>query len=181
MAARGCVGQWYTFCLPKKQTVWFRYIHLTLIMWPGQSDRVFPQLFKMWFPPYDMTSCKGTLSQRDIRLGPPRSVNTIPVYPVSTFAFASQPSPFVSTYRRKGKDRHPWQKLWNGSSDCGMWPRRKRVWVFAFSRHSRGWSETRYLPHETAAARSTWQSSQNFGFTEVSLTHHPLLCVCARW
>ncbi len=49
-------------------------------------------------------------SQRDIGAWLPCSVNTIPVYPVSTFAFASQPSPFVSTYKRIGQDRHPWQK-----------------------------------------------------------------------
>lgn len=53
-----------------------------------------------------MTSGVGTLSQRDIcQRGPRHSVNTIPVYPVLTFVFDSQPSPFISTHTAKGKKR----------------------------------------------------------------------------
>lgn len=149
-------------------------IHLTTIMWFDKSDFVFPQLFKT-FPhltPYDMTSCKGTLSQKRT----PGTVNTIPVYQVSTFAFASQPSPFVPTYRRKGwesaldkkkkKDETVAQIVacGQGGRGCACLCWASTVW---------GFSETRYLPHETAA-----EAHDGLTRTLVSLRFHSLLFVC---
>lgn len=87
------------------------------------------------------------------------------------------PSLFVSTYTTKVQDRHPWQKDVTVVPvlACGQQGRAGRV--FAFSRHSWGWSETHYLPSETGAARGTGQCSQDAGFTGVSLTPSMLLCV----
>lgn len=84
-------------------------------------------------------------AKRAIWLRPPHSVNTIPVYPVSTFCIR-QLSLFVSTYTTKGKDSHPWQ---NDITvvQTGVLPTRKRAWVYVFRRHIWGWSETRYLTH----------------------------------
>lgn len=146
----------------------------------------------------DMTSCKGTLALRDIGLRAHRSPNTIQVYPVSPCAFASQRSLFFSSNTRKirpaplvKKKKKSEKKRKAVAQSCGMWPRRRKVrafWVFVFGRRCWGWSETCYRTHEKPAARDAWQSSQNFGFTAVSVTHRAaclcaaiqLLCCCVR-
>lgn len=54
--------------------------------------------------------------------------------------------------------------------------------MFVFGRRCWGWSETCYLTHEKAVARGVWQSSQNFGFTAVSVTHRAAcLCAAIQW
>lgn len=164
--------------MPMEQCTIFVYTQkwqsqYTIIIRPGQLDQDLDQNVVSSFDTiwYDIMQT-DTFTKR-CATGPPCSVNTIPVHPVSTSAFASQPICLHSYNKRKRHTRLT--KRWNTSSDCGMWPRRKRV--FAFSRHSWGWSETCYLPHETAAARSTWPSSQVSGFTEVY--SHTIRC-CVR-
>lgn len=87
----------------------------------------------------------------------------------------------ICLHTRKGKDRHSSQKKkrWNSISNSGLWPRRKRVWVFALCRHSWGWSETRLL----LMKRLLHAAHDSLARTLVSLRFHSRtarcsLCVC---
>ena len=100
---------------------------------------------------------------------------------ISSFGLClCQSAKLVCLQQHKKWIRRAPKKRLNSTSYGGMWPRRKQARVFVLSRHRWGWSETRYLPHEKAAARSTWQSGQKFhwGFTDTLAVLCVCVCVC---